>query len=210
MVIENILFDLGGVILNIDYEKTISAFKKLGLSNFDEIYSQFKQERLFDDIETGKISADDFTRRIKDLFSKDVNNVDIESAWNAMLLDLPGERLDLLKKSGKNYRIFLLSNTNQIHYNEYIKYIEKVHQVDFNGFIEKAYYSHEIGLRKPNQDCFDYVCSQNNLKAENTLFIDDSIQHIEGAKACGINAYHLQKPNTIQSLFDADGYLVLS
>ena len=190
--IKNIIFDLGGVILNIDYAKTSSAFKKLALATFDELYSQIKQNTLFDDLEKGKVTPEEFIREIKSLMPPSVSKEEIINAWNAMLLDLPENRITLLKQVNKNYSIFLLSNTNQIHYDCYIDYIRKTYDLNFDTLFEQAFYSHHIGHRKPDKECFEYVCNKANIVPSETLFIDDSIQHVEGAKKFGINEFKLK------------------
>jgi HAD superfamily hydrolase (TIGR01509 family) len=207
MDIKNIIFDLGGVILNIDYNKTIEAFKNLGIADFEKHYAQAQQTTLFDDIETGKITPDTFFNKLIGIANIKSTNQELESAWNAMLLDLPIERIELLKKVAKHYNIYLLSNTNEIHYNHYIKYIETEFGIDFNSLFLKTYYSHKIGFRKPNKNCFDFVLDNNKLVNTKTLFIDDSIQHIEGATNQGINTIHLAE-KTLLDLFDTDGLLI--
>jgi len=200
--IKNIIFDLGGVILNIDYNLTAKAFKNIGFTDFNTFYSQQKQADLFDQLETGKISSSQFTDVIQSNFATKTSKSDIISAWNQMLLDLPQERIELIRELAKNYKVFLLSNTNSIHYEAFTKIIEKGYETDlFKNLFVKTYYSHEIGLRKPNKDCFEYVLVQNNLKAIETLFIDDSEQHLIGAKSIGLATHHLTNGETINSLF---------
>ena len=123
--IKNIIFDLGGVLLNIDYALTIKAFESHGVSNFEEVYSQAKQTDLFDKFETGKITENEFIEGIKSLIRKDIQKNQILEAWNAMLLDFPKERLSLLQEASKHYRIFLLSNTNETHITAFEKIIEE-------------------------------------------------------------------------------------
>lgn len=200
--IKNIIFDLGGVILNIDYNLTSEAFKKLGLSDFDEKYSQAKQNHLFDDLETGKKSDSEFYDLLKSYFSSDVSTAEMETAWNAMLLDLPAERINLLKNLSTRYRIFLLSNTNKIHYKAYSAYLIKTFgNMIFDEIFEKQYLSFEMGMRKPDKEIFELVLNENKLVPSETLFIDDSIQHIHGAATTGIITHHLQQPETIIDLF---------
>lgn len=185
--IKNIIFDLGGVILNIDYKLTAKAFEKLGFHNFDDTYSQQKQLGLFDDLETGKISKKGFLDQIKAYLPGHVTDKDITSAWNAMLLNLPKERVKHLNTLKHKYRIFLLSNTNQIHEEAFSKLILKENGIhSFDEIFERVYYSHKIGFRKPNKDCFQYVMESNKLNPNETLFVDDSIQHVEGANKLGI------------------------
>jgi len=199
---KNIIFDLGGVILNINYNLTAEAFKKLGIKNYNELYTQFNQISLFDDLEIGKISSNIFRTKIKELCKISISDSEIDKAWNAMLLDFPKERLDLLNKLKNKYRLFLLSNTNEIHLIDYQKQLqEKFNIRNLGEFFEKEYYSHIVGLRKPNKEIFEMVLKENDLIASETLFIDDSIQHIEGAKLVGINAYHLTKGESIIDIF---------
>lgn len=187
--IDNIIFDLGGVILNIDYNLTAQAFKDLGAENFDEMYSQQKQFGLFDQLETGQISQQGFINEMLRLLPSETKPKQVIDAWNAMLLDLPKERLKKLEELKNNYSLFLLSNTNSIHFEAFTKIIQKQHNLSsFQPYFEKLYYSHEIGLRKPNKEVFEHILDEQKLKAESTLFVDDSIQHVEGAKKAGLNA----------------------
>ena len=202
--IKNIIFDLGGVILNIDYNKTAEAFKKLGLKNFDELYSQSKQNHIFDNLEIGKLSANGFRNYIrKNVPHLTLSDQSIDSAWNAMLLDLPKERIQILQSINNDYRIFLLSNTNEIHVKEFTDYINKTFSPNlFKDIFEQYYYSNEIGMRKPNAETFQYVLSSNGINPKETLFIDDSMQHIKGAEKVGLQTYLLNsKEEDICGLF---------
>jgi FMN phosphatase YigB (HAD superfamily) len=199
---KNIIFDLGGVILNIDYQLTIDAFKKLGILDFEDRYSQAKQSPLFDALETGKISPAQFRDELREILNTKESDKALDKAWNALLLDFPSERLEVLKKVSKKYRTFLLSNTNEIHYQEYTNVLKR--EFGFKNlapFFEKEYYSHQIGLRKPNSEVFEYVLNGNNLQAHETLFIDDSYQHIEAAQKIGLQTIWLQKGRTIEDVF---------
>lgn len=192
--IDNIIFDLGGVILNIDYHRSAEAFKKLGAENFDELYSQAKQSDLFDRLETGMISPSEFRDEVRELFSANWSDQEIDNAWNAMLLDLPEIRVEFLRKLGKKYRLFLLSNTNQIHYESYSKMVNaKFGLGDLGSLFQEAYFSHKIRKRKPHPETFQYLLDDAGVKAGRTLFIDDSIQHLEGAKKVGLNVFHHTK-----------------
>ena len=173
--IKNIIFDLGGVLLNISYSKTAEAFKKLGVQNFDEVYSQAKQTSLFDDFETGKISSDNFSIEVKNLLGLSCTHDAIKSAWNAMLLDFPIERIDLLKRLTDKYNIVLLSNTNEIHKTAFNKILYEQHRLkSLDEIFSKTFYSHEIQLRKPNTDCFEFVLTNCNFNKDETVFFDDS------------------------------------
>ncbi len=200
----NIIFDLGGVILNLDYSRTISAFAQLGVRDFQSSYSQLLQTGLFDDYERGEITSQDFRDGIRKAFKIEVSDTQIDTAWNAMLLDLPNERLELLRELGKAKRIVLLSNTNEIHIRQFSKALSLEHGLsDLSGYFLKLYYSFEMGMRKPEQRIFQHVLDEQGFDPSETLFIDDSPQHIEGARKVGLHVYHLQveKGETILDLF---------
>ncbi len=188
-----ILFDLGGVILNLDYNRTINAFKSLGEESFAELYSQAQQNAIFDRIETGEITEEYFRKYLISFLGDKVTNEMVDEAWNAMLLDLPQERIDFLHELKKNYKIYLFSNTNAIHLRAFQNIIKNQYgdaQL-LERIFDKTYYSHLIHNRKPNATAFQYILDDLNLRADEVIFIDDSIQHVEGAKSVGINAYHL-------------------
>jgi putative hydrolase of the HAD superfamily len=198
--IDNIIFDLGNVILNIDYQNTIDAFEKIGVINASSFYSKSSQLNIFSQLETGRISKHDFVLEIQK-FAPKASATQIINAWNAILQDLPDERLEVLKKIKDKFSIFLLSNTNSIHVEKIIDNLGVKKYEEFYNLFDKVYYSHEIKLRKPNADIFRLVIKENNLSIKKTLFIDDSIQHIESAKRIGLKTYHLDGKETMESIF---------
>ena len=184
--IKNILFDLGGVLYHIDYSITIKAFEKLGIKNFHKHFSQQQQNNLFDQLETGKISNTDFIKEMKVLLPN-CTNEEIINAWNGLLIGIPKENIQLLKDLSKQYRLFLLSNTNLIHINQINKLLyEDYNLKSLDPLFDKIYLSHQIGMRKPNRETFEWVLKDAGILAHETLFIEDSIQHIKGAKKVGI------------------------
>jgi epoxide hydrolase-like predicted phosphatase len=201
---KNIIFDLGGVILNIDYSVLIRSFAALGIENFEEHFSKAQQEKFFDLYEKGLITSEEFCERLKKHCKPGVTNKDIEDAWNSMLLDLPQKRMDLLLRLRKEYRTFLLSNTNDIHMHWIYNYLSETFGIkDFNGCFEKVYLSYKLHMRKPDAEIFEFVLKENNLKPEETFFIDDSPQHLEGAKKLGIQTYWLDvKRESILDVFE--------
>ena len=198
--IKSIIFDLGAVLLNIDYQKTIDEFEKLGVTKSNSFYSKKTQITIFNQLECGKITEKNFVKEIQKYCNK-ANYNEIIFAWNALLLDLPQKRVKLLKSVKQLYNIFLLSNTNSIHISEFRNQIGEVRYLDFYNTFNKVYYSHEIGLRKPNKEAFQIILNENNLNPTEVFFIDDSPQHIEGAKKLGIQTYHLQDNEEIIALF---------
>ncbi|WP_281616421.1 HAD family phosphatase [Flammeovirga sp. SubArs3] len=200
MTYETIIFDLGGVILNLRYENTLEKFSEIIGKPVEPFYTQKEQTELFDEYEKGNISSDAFRKGIKELLNEPLTDDQIDEAWNAMLLDLPVERVEMLKEVAKNYRIFLLSNTNDIHIQAFDKIVSDTlgnDFGDFRGLFEKGYYSYEMSDRKPHPSIFEKVVTENNLDKSKTLFIDDSIQHVEGAKKAGLHAHHLSDLNVI-------------
>lgn len=207
--IKNIIFDLGGVILNIDYHLTIEAFKKLGFENIDATFTRATQTGLFDQLDRGLITPSKFRDGVRELSGKPLTDQQIDGAWNAMLLDFPTPRMELLAKIHRQNRTYLLSNTNQIHLDVYNQILHKAFGVkDLSCFFEKEYYSHVIHMSKPDAEVFRLILNQNGLRADETLFIDDTEQHIEGARKLGINAYHLRvnEGETIENLFVEIGH----
>jgi len=198
--IDNIIFDLGNVILNIDYQNTIDAFEKIGVPNASSFYSKSSQLNIFNQLETGHISKQNFILEIQKIVPK-ASASQIINAWNAILQDLPNERLEILKNIKDKFSIFLLSNTNSIHIEKIINKLGEKKYEEFYNLFEKVYYSHEVKLRKPNSDIFKLVIKENCLSIKNTLFIDDSIQHIESAKKIGLKTYHLDGNKTLESIF---------
>ena len=199
--INAIIFDFGGVILNIDYTKTRNAFIALGVKDFDEMYSQKNANPLFSKLERGELSIGEFYSAFRQTTNLTATDLEIGTAWNAMLLDYRQEALKTLKLIRQKYKLFLLSNTNLIHYNAF----NKAYQTFFPGQLlddhfDKAYYSHQMGMRKPAKDIYEFVIRENKLDPSQTLFIDDSIQNIETAKALGLKTILLQEGQNIEEL----------
>ena len=197
--IRHIIFDLGGVLLNIDYQLTEQAFIDAGISNFGQLYSQMAQNDTFDRLETGRMTPTEFLQAMREASSNQLTDEQILKAWNAMLLDFPVRRLQLLQQLRLYYDLFLLSNTNEIHEAEFNDILMRSHGIPNIGvFFDKVYMSHRVGLRKPMKEIFERVLNDNDLKPEHTLFIDDSPQHIATAKSLGIQTIYLEKGMTIE------------
>jgi putative hydrolase of the HAD superfamily len=197
--IKHIIFDLGGVLLNIDYSLTEKAFIEAGIKNFGELYSQLQQTDIFDRLETGRMTRDEFIVAMQQVSSVPLTAQQVLTAWNAMLLDFPVRRLQILQQLRLYYDLFLLSNTNEIHEETFNNTLMQAHGIPTIGvFFDKVYFSHRVGLRKPMTEIFERVLSDNGLKAAETLFIDDSPQHIAAAEKVGIRIIYLKKGMTIE------------
>jgi HAD superfamily hydrolase (TIGR01509 family) len=199
--IKNIILDLGGVILDLDYHQTTAAFRNIGVADFDRFYCQKQQVSLFSDFEIGKISAGEFRLGLKQTLNIQASDTEIDQAWNAMQLDLPVSRLYFLENLSLNYNLYLYSNTNEIH-QQWVR--EKLADLpvkfNFDYLFKETYYSYKFGHRKPHPESFTKILHLNHLNPNETLFVDDSEQHIQGAKAAGLNVIHLQNPHTLLDL----------
>jgi len=199
--IKNIIFDLGGVIINLDQQRTIYQFNALSDLPFESVYNTSSQSGLFDELDRGTISNEAFFEILKKEMRYTGDTAPLVKAWNAMLLDVPEHRLDVLVSAKQNYSTFLLSNTCEPHIASFEEQLYFDHGVkNFEDYFDKVYYSCRMGMRKPDREIFEAVLTENNLHPEETVFIDDSEQHVKGAGACGINAYLLPKGMEIGDL----------
>ena len=199
--VRNIIFDLGGVLLNIDYNATEKAFQQLGVTNFNSWFSQYNANDLFAGLETGASEEDSFISEIQSLLPSPASKSEILQAWNAMLLDFRSSSIAFLPQLAKTHRLFLLSNTNEIH----LRAFQTKYEAVFEGRIlddlfEAAYYSHRIGFRKPTPESYQFVLNTHRLQPQETLFIDDSLPNIEAAKKLRINTIHLTNGALIEEL----------
>lgn len=199
--VQNIIFDLGGVFLNIDYGATREAFIKMGVIDFDALFTQSHANHLFEKLETGKVTPEEFYQEFREQTGLQVTDEQIRDAWNAMLLDFPQERLEWLDQVKDKYKIYLFSNTNQIHHEAFSAHFKaQQNGRNFDDFFIKAYYSHTLGLRKPYAASFLELCRLEGIDPLNTLFIDDTSKNIEGAQEAGLQTVYLQHPTTVLDL----------
>jgi putative hydrolase of the HAD superfamily len=204
--LKNIIFDFGGVICDLDIHKTEEKFRRFGQPKDENPVSKEEGaaafEALVEKLETGKITPEQFRSTIRDFYQVPPSDNAIDEAWNALLGRIPAERIRLLEELRKSYRIFLLSNSNIIHYDCYRQDFEQDFGYrDFDELFEKAWFSFRIGLKKPDPAIFTYVLKEKNLVPGETLFIDDTFVHVEAARSIGIQGYHLKKSEAITALF---------
>lgn len=208
--LRNLILDFGGVIYQINHLKQIETFATLGVKDFGELYSQAVQSPLFADFECGKITPEKMMETISRLLDvKDAGREKIIDAWNSILVGFDDDAVKLIGKLKTRYRLFLLSNTNQVHYNVFIGEFSEKYSADFNMQFEKTYWSFKIGLRKPDEQIYRLVMRDNQLDPENTLFIDDSQQNVTGAEKSGMPAVLLSKGQRLADIFDENGNLIL-
>lgn len=198
--IRHILFDLGGVLLNLNVQNTIQAFQRSGISGFEKWIGREQQPEWLNEFEKGTLSREEFVAIIQQHTGQPISTIEIINNWNAMLLDFPLRRLQILQQLQIHYDLFLLSNTNEIHeacFQEKIK--TQTGYSSLNVFFDRVYFSHRVGIRKPELPIFEKVLSENQLKPEKTLFIDDSKANTEAAASLGIQTIWLQEGMSIET-----------
>src|ERR1700761_3586097 len=193
--IKNIIFDLGGVIINLDNKRTEEALTKLGAKDFKQHFGHGHAASFFKEYEVGRITDQAFGRGVREMLGQNetISDQAIIDGWNALLLDFPPERIQLIKELGKRYRIFLFSNTNALH----LAALRAIYTKTFGtgsleDFFEKTYYSHLLGMRKPDRESYQYILKENGLEGTETLFVDDAIINVEGAEQAGLKGLYLR------------------
>ncbi|MEM6252392.1 MAG: HAD family phosphatase [Cyanobacteria bacterium P01_D01_bin.156] len=199
--IDNFIFDLGGVIVNLDYGLTIQAFSELVGYDITRQYSQQSQADIFSQFEVGSISATEFRQGLMDLLKFEASDDAINHAWSALILDFLPERVALVRQLAQRKRIFLLSNINELHLaTSDLKFTEAMGTGTLADQFERAYYSHLVGDRKPNTSIFQRVINENNLDPAKTLFLDDTAHNLVGAQQVGLQTLLVTQENPIESL----------
>jgi len=199
--IKNIIFDLGGVLLNIDPRKTIEAFGQLGMEQLIGDKGLTYDHDIFYLMEQGKVSPEEFRNGVRQLLKNEVSDQQIDEAWTAMLLDFPAVRVQLLRNLRNHFRIYLFSNTNAIHVAKYHSHFRELHQFEVSSLFDKDFYSNEIGFRKPSAESFQEIIRLSGVCAAETLFIDDSHDNTNAAANCGLKAYWLKPGEKIEEIF---------
>jgi putative hydrolase of the HAD superfamily len=196
--IKNIIFDLGGVLINLDNKLTEKAFVDLGAKDFAQYFGHGFAASFFKDYEVGNISDEEFIQNLRQMGNLDVSDETIINAWDALLLDFPPERIQLLKALSNRYRIFLFSNTNALH----MKTVRRIYEDTFkegtlDELFERAYYSNELGMRKPDVGSYQHITNENSLNPAETMCVDDALINVEGANAAGLKGFYLEPGKTI-------------
>lgn len=196
-----LIFDLGGVIIDLDVQKTINELAKLAQVDPAFVQQEHVNHESFKLYETGAISDEEFRTFLKDLLQYEGEEALLDEAWNAMILDIPAEKIQLLQQLRKDHQLFLLSNTNTIHMKRVSERLA-VHGVNsFDPFFDKQYYSHLINRRKPDAEIYEFVLKENKLDPREVLFIDDNEDNIKGAANLGIQTLHVNSPWALMDFF---------
>ena len=199
---KNIIFDLGNVLLNLDFDASIEAFKKLGLDNKVVDKKQAYSDPVFYELETGNISAKEFRKQIREILNNpDATDQQIDDAWTAMILNIPAERVQTVQQLRNNYNIYLFSNTNEIHVKKLHRQFKSEHGIEFSSLFLKDYYSHEIHERKPDLSSYKKVIELSGVNPEETLFVDNLEKNILGAQKAGIKTFWLKPEMEMTKIF---------
>ncbi len=199
--IKNLIFDYGGVIMDIRPMTYIEEVIRLGATNVQEMHDAFMRDQVFRRFETGKLSPAEFRDLVRGFLSNHASDADIDHAWNLILGEIPPHRIEFLRSVRTKYRIFLLSNTNPVHYDFYQEYARKTYGLpSLDSLFDKAYFSFQIGMYKPDHDIFHFVLKDSGLKPEETAFIDDMKENVEASVECGIQGIHLTPGTEITDL----------
>lgn len=200
--IKNIIFDLGGVILDIDKKLIYNELKNIGFTNNERLESPEVQE-LLDKFEKGIYSAPTFRDKMRACLDlPQVTDANFDFVWNAVLLDIPKERIQAIENIKQHYNIFLMSNTNEIHYDMFVRDLQlRFGYREFDALFDKSYFSFAVHMTKPDPKFFEFVLDQHDMKPEETLFIDDSKTNIEAAQKLGLHIYNISRDELVRNLF---------
>ncbi len=200
--IKNIIFDLGNVLLNLDFNASIKAFQELGLNKDVLDRQQVYSDPVFYELETGIITPQAFRNRVREILKKPtVTDQQIDDAWSAMILDIPVGRVKILQELSEKYNVYLFSNTNKIHIEGLFQEFKARHGIDFPALFIKDYYSHKIHDRKPNLSSFEKVIGLSGVNPEETLFVDDLEKNIIAAQQAGLKTFWLKEGMEMAEVF---------
>jgi len=203
--VKNLIFDLGGVILDLSVDHTLNSFAELSKMPKEKVHELYFSAPGFLEYEKGLMDDKTFRDFVRETYALSAPDETIDDSWNAMLRGIPSLKLELLQRLQGEFQVFLLSNTNAIHVRHINEFMmpKLPERRSLDSYFHKAYYSHRMGKRKPDADIFEQVLEENHLVPEQTLFLDDYSVNIEGAKSLGIKTIHVTSPNLILDYFHA-------
>ena len=200
--IRNIVFDLGGVLVDLDFKAAINGLQQAGFTNVKEQLLAFDRNGIFQKFELGEITADEFRTAIRENSTVTLTDEEVDNLWNLMLLEIPREKLELILELRGKYMVYLLSNTNSIHWDYVCKNAFNYRGFRVEDYFEETFLSYKMHLAKPNKAIFEKVLNDANLVAEETLFIDDSEANCKAAQEVGIHAHHYHIGDDLKEIFN--------
>lgn len=199
--IKTIIFDLGGVIIDLDRDNAVRIFSQLGVSNAEEMFNAYHQEGIFQQLEEGSISREDFYREFRKLVGKDLPHKEIDTGWLGFVGGVQSYKLDMLEDLRKKYTLYLLSNTNPIVMEWACSPLFSDKGKPLNDYFDKLYLSYRIGCMKPKKAIFEYVIQDSKINPEETLFIDDGATNCEVAKLFGFRTFTPKNKEDFRYIF---------
>jgi epoxide hydrolase-like predicted phosphatase len=188
-MIKNIVFDLGGVLMDIDFRRTFLAFEVIGFRGAEEAFHDPEIHRLLTDFETGSYCSIELRRKFRELTGLKCNDIQFDKAWNAMLVGFRRERIDRVQEVARRYKTYLLSNTNPIHARWFNAELNRQFGIEsMDHLVDKAWYSHLMGFRKPDERIYNKLLKITKIHPDETLFLDDMPINVEVARSLGIQA----------------------
>jgi len=203
--IKHIIFDLGKVIINVDTDETMKSIARRGISNLEKIQTELLASDTYFKLETGAIRPDEFRSAVRNVVDIPYTDDEIDADWNAMLLDIPPERVKFMTRLKSKYKLYLLSNTNHIHWLSYDRYFQDHFDYpSINTFFTHCWYSYLMGVRKPDTEIFRMVMEEGGFQAGEVAFVDDLKENVDAAATQGMTPVHLPPGVEIMELFDQD------
>ena len=200
--IKNVIFDLGGVVLNIDPNAVASRLGEMGVEVAQLFNNQYVKEILAD-FETGRIDTVAFRSTMRNHLGNILaDDDDFDAVWDAILLDFPNDRVEILLELRKRYPIYLLSNTNRLHYDKFSSDFLARFGFPFDSLFRHAFYSFQMGLVKPDVEIFRAVIQQTAVNPEETLFIDDNAENTQSAARVGLQTLTVTRNEGWEHLVD--------
>lgn len=203
-MVKNLLFDLGGVIMDINRDNCVKAFEELGMADANDFLGVYGQKGDFLALERGDISAEEFRARIWPKFRPGVTDEEIDEAFCKFLIGIPRHRLEALRELRKKYGIYLLSNTNPIMWNSFIAEQFRQEGLEITDYFDGIVTSFEAKCYKPDAEIFEYTARECGIRPEETLFFDDSEKNCEASRACGYQAAHVAPGKEFTDLLPSD------
>jgi glucose-1-phosphatase len=200
--IKNIIFDLGGVLLNINPLLSLLELEKISGISQGELILELASEQIFEKFDTGRLNPAEFRRDLCKILNRNVSDSEIDRIWNKLLLDIPPHRVKLLQELKNNYKVFMLSNTNSIHFEHYTREFLEIYGFNLVDLFDRVFVSHEIGIHKPDAGIYTFVLEHANLDATETVFFDDSSTNIEAAELLGIRGIQITDGRDVTSFFE--------
>ena len=200
--IKNIVFDLGGVLVDLDFKSAINGLQKAGFANVKEQLQAFDREGIFQKFELGEMTAEEFRSAIRENSTVTLTDEEVDALWNLMLLEIPREKLELILDLRGKYMVYLLSNTNSIHWDYVCKNAFNYRGFRMDDYFEETFLSYEMHLAKPDKAIFEKMLNDANLLPEETLFIDDLEANCKAAEEVGIHAHHYHIGDDLSKIFE--------